>query len=245
MPKISNKLIIFIILFSGILIAVAFLYLNRTKLFQETLLPPQKAAQKAVDYINQNILQEGVTASLIDATEENGVYKINFKIENQEFVSYVTKDGKLLFPEAINLEKTVESEPESQEETSTIGNFFVSKDEVCREEGKPIVYFFGSTGCSHCKWEHPIVEKIAENFEGYISFRNNMDSNADMDIFKKYSRGSIPTLVLGCKYYRIGSGESEGEELESKNLTALICKLTENQPSNICNSVQDLINQIP
>ena len=72
-----------------------------------------------------------------------------------------------------------------------------------------------------------------------------MDANADTDIFGKYSTGGIPTLVFGCKYYRVGSGEGEGEELESKNLTAIICKLTGNQPSSICNLFQDLINQIP
>jgi len=71
-----------------------------------------------------------------------------------------------------------------------------------------------------------------------------MDSQADMDVFRKYSTGGIPTLVLGCKYYRVGSGERAGEEMESKVLTALICKLTENKLVDICNEVQDLISQI-
>jgi len=108
----------------------------------------------------------------------------------------------------------------------------------------PVIYFFGSKDCPHCTWEHPIVEKVAKDFEEYISFHNNMDSDADRDVFSKYSTGGIPTLVFGCKYYRVGSGEGLSEEGESKALTALICKLTENQPLSVCNLVQDLINQI-
>ncbi|GAI38261.1 unnamed protein product [marine sediment metagenome] len=62
-----------------------------------------------------------------------------------------------------------------------------------------------------------------------------MDPSADMDVFSKYSpEGYVPALVLGCKYYRVGSGEIIGEEEENKVLTALICDLTENQPNDVC-----------
>jgi len=241
------KIIVIAILVAGVSIAGTFFYVTKTKTPQANLLSPQEAAQKALNYINENLIEKGVVTSLVDVVEENGLYKFRLKVGEQEFVSYVTKDGKILFPEeGIDLEKAVTVQPETQEEkTPTIGNFLVGKEEICKENEKPIIYFFGSQSCPHCKWEHPIVEKVAKSFEGYISFHNNMDANADTDIFGKYSTGGIPTLVFGCKYYRVGSGEGEGEELESKNLTAIICKLTGNQPSSICNLFQDLINQIP
>jgi len=241
------KIIVIAILVAGVSIAGTFFYVTKTKTPQANLLSPQEAAQKALNYINENLIEKGVVTSLVDVVEENGLYKFRLKVGEQEFVSYVTKNGKILFPEeGIDLEKAVTVQPETQEEkTPTIGNFLVGKEEICKENEKPIIYFFGSQSCSHCKWEHPIVEKVAKSFEGYISFHNNMDANADTDIFGKYSTGGIPTLVFGCKYYRVGSGEGEGEELESKNLTAIICKLTGNQPSSICNLFQDLINQIP
>lgn len=246
MLKDFHKLILMAIVIAGVSIAGTFFYLTKTKTPQANLLSPQEAAQKAINYINENLVKKGVVVSLVDVVEENGLYKFRLKVGEQEFVSYVTKDGKIFFPEeGIDLEKAVTAQPETQgEKTPTIGNFSVSKDEVCREDGKPIVYFFGSKSCPHCAWEHPIIEKVAKSFEGYISFHNNMDVNADTDIFGKYSTGGIPTLVFGCKYYRVGSGEGEGEELESKNLTAIICKLTNNQPSEICDSVKDLISQI-
>lgn len=243
--RITKNLIPLAIVITGVCIAIAVIYINVGKCPSENWLSSQEAANKALDFINQNILSGQATASLVDIVEENGLYKMKTKIGEEELDLYVSKDGKLLFPQAINLEETPTGQPTTQEEQKyTVGNFIISEDEVCRENEMPIIYFFGSKGCPHCTWEHPIVEKVAKDFEGYISFHNNMDSDADRDVFSKYSTGGIPTLVFGCKYYRVGSGEQIGEEEESKVLTALICKLTENQPLSVCNLVQDLIDQI-
>lgn len=240
----SKKILILVplaIIVAGALIAGSYLYVNKIKTPKEIILSPQDAAQKALDFINQNLTQ-GVTASLTEVSEENGLYKIKIKINDQDYTSYVSRNGKFLFPsEGINLEEP----PTANKGKATIGNFSISTDAVCKEDEKTIIYFFGSKSCPHCAWEHPILDKVLKNFEGYISFHNNMDTDTDKDIYEKYSTGGIPTLVFGCKYFRTGSGESWGEEEETKVLTALICKLTGNQPADTCNSVQDLISQIP
>ena len=70
---------------------------------------------KSVNFINENVLQEGMTASLVDAVEEDYFYKVSIKIGDNEFDSYATKDGKLLFPELpqfFELDKEI-TEPES------------------------------------------------------------------------------------------------------------------------------------
>ncbi|MCJ7827748.1 thioredoxin family protein, partial [Patescibacteria group bacterium] len=130
---------------------------------------------------------------------------------------------------------------------TTVGNFTVLDQEVCLEEGLPAVYYFGSSGCPHCTWEHPVVTEVMAKFAGVIEFRDRMDSQDDMDVFTEYqeiNNGSIPFLVLGCRYVRVGSGERSGEEAEVENLTALICKLTDNQPASVCSSVSDLVSTI-
>lgn len=132
--------------------------------------------------------------------------------------------------------------------TPTIGNFLVLGEDVCLEDDKLIIYFFGSQSCPHCSWEHPIFEEVVERFDGLVSFHNNMDQpQTDREIFQKYSQinqGGIPFMVLGCRYARVGSGERSGEEIEKENLTALICKLTDNQPDKVCQEVQDLVEQV-
>lgn len=233
------------IIIAGIIIAGVVVYVNyqkcvpgtcpeagRPPAVQSQALSSQEAGERVMKYINENILQGRATASLINVLEENGLlYKVTFDIQGNEIETYLTLDGKFFFPEGVNL---TEVEKPAQETEQTIGNFSVSSDEVCKENEKPIIYFFGSQGCPHCVWEHPIVEEVAKKFEGYISFHNNMDSEADGEIFQKYSTGGIPTLVLGCKYYRVGSGEAAGKEQEIKDLTSLICELTNNQPADVC-----------
>jgi len=238
---IANKKNLIIIVLIAIILAIAVVYLYQGQSKKKETLSFQSTAEKAISYINQNLLGGEGTASLVGVTEVNGVLKINLKIAEKEYNSYVTKDGKILFPDGYEVDKIAE---EVKQEDKSVGDFLVSSDEVCKENGKPLIYFFGSEGCPHCQWEHPIVEKVLKSFEGEVSFHNNMDSQADSEVFSQYSDGSIPTLVFGCKYYRVGSGEAGGEEKETKDLTAMLCKLTDNKPSEICSSVQDLVNQI-
>ncbi len=111
--KFKKNLIAIAIIIVGTLIAGAVIYVNQGK---EKTLSPQAAAEKTIDFINKNLLQEGMTASLVKVTEENGLYKLTLKIGDKEFPSYVSKNGKILFPEeGINLEEA----PLAQKDTET------------------------------------------------------------------------------------------------------------------------------
>jgi len=129
----------------------------------------------------------------------------------------------------------------------TLGNFLVTDREICKENGKPTIYYFGSSSCPHCQWESPVIKKVMEKFTGVVSFHNNMDSDKDQDVFTKYSDinpGYIPFVVAGCKYVRVGSGETEGEVKEIENLSAIICKLADNKPASVCNPLKTKISEI-
>lgn len=79
-----------------------------------------EAVQKALAYINQNLRQEGKTASLVESSKANGLYKFKVKIGDQEFESYVTLDGKLLFPQAIVLEEKESAEKKTGSKTGEV-----------------------------------------------------------------------------------------------------------------------------
>lgn len=134
-----------------------------------------------------------------------------------------------------------------------IGKFSITNNEICKENGKPTVYFFGSASCPHCVWEKPIAQKVFGAFKDLISYHENYDSQNDSDVFAKYSDinpGYIPFLVLGCKYARVGAGETlgkddaESKKLEEEALTTILCKLTDNKPANICNPLKDKVSAI-
>lgn len=94
------------ILIAGLIIAGAYVYINRGEtenLISEQGLSAQAVAEKAIDYINENILAGASTASLVEAIEENGLYKVKIRIEDQEFDSYISPNGELLFVEGIDM----------------------------------------------------------------------------------------------------------------------------------------------
>lgn len=235
--KINKNSIIVIVIAVVLLGVIAFGYFSNKQQEAKNI---QQIAEKAVEFVNKNLLSGGTTASLQGATSTNGVLQIGLKIGEQTYNSYVTKDGKMFFPEGYEMKEATTT----SESTTPVGNFLTKDVDICKENGKPIIYFFGLNTCPHCQWEHPILQKVMKNFEGLVSFHDNANSEADTEIFSQYSDGGVPTLVFGCKYYRLGSGESDGEETETKNLTAILCKLTDNKPAEICSAVQDLVNQI-
>jgi protein-disulfide isomerase len=110
-----NKILIPIsIMIAGLLVAGALVYINQGKIEQltseEEAAAFQKIAEKAINYINENkdALTGGYDASLVSVEEEGDILKIRLKVAEQEYDSYVTKDGKFLFPGGYNLEETQE-----------------------------------------------------------------------------------------------------------------------------------------
>lgn len=110
------KKLIPLVIIAVVIIGGAIIYTNQKNL-PETL-SPQKAAEKAIGFINQNMLQGEITASLIDVTESNGLYKMKFKVEEEEIESYVSLDGQLLFFQPIDMgeiSSPAQEESQSQE----------------------------------------------------------------------------------------------------------------------------------
>lgn len=96
----------------GLVVGAGAVYFYESEHLQSNAnLSPRLAAQKAIDFINENMLKEGVSASLIDVVEKSGLYKIKFEIENQEFESYVSKDGELLFVQGVNMGEMKTNQP--------------------------------------------------------------------------------------------------------------------------------------
>lgn len=67
-------------------------------------------AEKSVEYINTNLLQGQGTATLESVSSDSGLIKFKIKIGEQTFDSYATKNGKLFFPQAFELNSNTNQE---------------------------------------------------------------------------------------------------------------------------------------
>lgn len=80
-----------------------------------------QAAEFAVGFINDYLLQPGVAAELINASEANGVYEFDMGFISDQgsmvYTSYVTKDGKLLFTNVVDMSETPEVPEEAPQDT--------------------------------------------------------------------------------------------------------------------------------
>jgi thiol-disulfide isomerase/thioredoxin len=229
-----------VIFFIATVVLGSILFMQQKKL--GTMLKPSDVATKTIKYINDNF--DATKKSNLKQMYDNLIvlYKFDVNYNNQVVPAYVSADGKLFFAsEPIDMSKNLDGSsntgtPSAPTGTTVTGNFTqVTDATVCKENGKPIVYFFGSKTCPHCQWEKPVIEAVVKSFGSAISFHENIDSTVDQDIFAKYdTTGGVPAIVLGCKYYRVGSGEQDGEATETANLTKHICDLTGNQPASVC-----------
>lgn len=118
--------------------------------------------------------------------------------------------------------------------------------DVCKENGKPVVYLFSTTWCSHCGWIKETFDTAIKQYvaQGKIAaYHWELDTGDNtltdqvettvpdeaMAVYQEFNPdGSIPTFVFGCKYYRIGNGYEAQNDLaaEQKEYAAVINDLT-------------------
>lgn len=90
------------IVIAALLVGGVFIYINQNKLGPK-IVSANEVAETAVSYINENLLTGELKASLAGVEDKGTIYKIRIKIGENEYESYVSKDGKFLFPEGIEL----------------------------------------------------------------------------------------------------------------------------------------------
>ncbi|MBR9679828.1 MAG: thioredoxin family protein [Candidatus Altiarchaeota archaeon] len=126
----------------------------------------QVAANKAVKFINENILQDQATAKLEGVEESNGMYKIKLIINDQAMESYISNDGKLLFPEAIDLTTPQLQQPPEAQATQT---------DVLKFD-KPVVELFVMSHCPYGtqieKGILPVVKELGSKIDFEVKFVN-------------------------------------------------------------------------
>ena len=105
-------------------------FLDKIKSFTLGGMSKADLAKKGIDYINNNVLSDQ-KATLVSTSEESGLLKIKIDIGGKEFDSYMSKDGKLLFPEAIKLEN---ANPNNQPTNNPSNQPTKTKDDIVKAD---------------------------------------------------------------------------------------------------------------
>lgn len=113
---------------------------------------------------------------------------------------------------------------------------------ICKEDGKPVVYLFSTTWCPHCIWVKETFDKVVSDavkagkikaYHWEVDTGDNTLTKAvetqvptsATAVYEEFNpQGSIPTFVLGCKYFRVGNGYESQDDLvkEAAELNAAI-----------------------
>ncbi len=142
---------------------------------RERDLSPNEAAQKAIDYANKNLLSAGSTATLVSVNEENGLYTFKLKVDKQEYESYVTKNGKMLFVQGVKIEDAATATPPAETKPAEVG-----------KRDKPDVKIFVMSYCPFGlvaeKIFLPVYDLLKDKADMGIYFLNySMHGKAEID----------------------------------------------------------------
>lgn len=133
-------------------------------------LKPEEAQSKVESFVNTYLMQPGSEATVSDVTESYGMYKMKINIGSGQSVdSYVSKDGKLFFPQALDMEE-VSGEATGENTTQAPVTQDIPKND------KPNVELFVMTHCPYGtqmeKGILPAIEALGDKVDFEIKFND-------------------------------------------------------------------------
>ncbi len=76
-----------------------------------------EAEQQVLTYVNTNLLRAPFLAEVKASQEVDNLYKVTLSVAGQEVDSYITKNGKLFFPQGFDTTQSLESELAARQST--------------------------------------------------------------------------------------------------------------------------------
>jgi hypothetical protein len=135
---------------------------------KQKVLGIEEAKAKVLEYVNTNVMQQGQTATIKEAVDEGALYKMTLVMgPNQEIPAYVTKDGKNLFPQAIDLDEKKDAAGDAaKKQAATIAD--IPKND------KPVVELFVMSHCPYGtqieKGILPVLETLGDKIDFELKF---------------------------------------------------------------------------
>lgn len=137
-----------------------------------TALSLSDAEKKAVDYVNANLLQPPFLAEVDSSKELDNLYMITLSVAGQTVDSYITKDGKLFFPQGFNVGEPLAINGEADGGAEANGGANEVKldvsadgDPVLGDENAPVTIIeFSDFQCPYCKKGYETMELVKKDY---------------------------------------------------------------------------------
>ncbi|MFA5318602.1 MAG: hypothetical protein WC323_03985 [Patescibacteria group bacterium] len=134
----------------------------------EKVISTEEAKAKAEEFINSNLMAEGQKATVTEVTEEGNLYKVMVNAGGaQDIESFMSKDGKTFYPQAMDIEGIGEQANNASDQSQPAVNVSVKKD-------KPEVELFVMSHCPYGtqieKGILPVLEKLGDKISFDLKF---------------------------------------------------------------------------
>jgi thiol-disulfide isomerase/thioredoxin len=190
------------------------------------IITPEAAAELAETFINDHLMLDDTLVSVSYHGIAYNMYHLHVSMGGEEPIdSFITKDGKLFFPQHLEIERIINmvanQQPPISTDTPQVNEPLELNDEFFTSDSKVIVYFFGSDTCPYCR-----AQKEAMTDEWKEKFS---DSDLEIKIFETENNGvmnilsqlaieygtsyqGVPMTFIGSEYW-IGYSEDLGAEM--------------------------------
>lgn len=187
-----------------LILAVAVGYYYKTK---PTDIGLEGAQSKVLEFVNGNLLQPGTEATLVSATEENDLYVVTIKVGEQEIPTYLTRDGKKFFPQAMETEIAAPATDAPAEQAAEI-----------TKTDKPTVELFVMSYCPYGtqmeKGILPVIAALGNKIDytlKFVDYAMHGDKEIDENLRQYCIQKTQPTKLasyLSC-FLKKGEGTSD------------------------------------
>lgn len=163
-----------IILGSAVLLVVVAVVLGIALYNSKGNLKPEAARIKVENFVNTYLMQNGAKATVSDVSESYGLYKMKINIGSGQIVdSYVSRDGKLFFPQALDIAKTI---ADANGGGAAAGEQAAATQTDIPKTKKPVVELFVMTHCPYGtqmeKGILPVISTLGKKVDFEIKFND-------------------------------------------------------------------------
>lgn len=167
-------IIIAVLAVIGLIIAISL----RPEGGNETTKPGKKisaseAGIRAQQFINDFLLSSGNTATVKEISEEYDLYKLSVDITSSIVESYITKDGRLFFPQALNIEEIT-----AESLNAEVGASQTPVATVSNKSDKPVVELFVMSHCPYGTQMEKGILPVWETLQDKIDFEIKFNTYA-------------------------------------------------------------------